>query len=60
MKRERNEIKPRLMGITELMNYLSIGRAKAAEVATNAGACKRLGKRVLYDVKLIDSYIDTL
>ena len=58
IKRERNEIKPRLMGTEELCEYLSLGRSKAYEIGKNAGAYRQIGKRVLFDVIAIDKYID--
>ncbi len=48
----------RLMGIQELMCYTSLGRNTAMELGKNANAIVRMGKRVLYDRKKIDTYID--
>lgn len=48
----------RLMGIEELMRYTSLGRNTATDLAKSANAIVRVGKRVLYDRKKIDSYID--
>lgn len=48
----------RLMGIQELMLYTSLGRNTAMELGKNANAIVRMGKRVLYDRKKIDTYID--
>ena len=60
MKRERNEIKPRLMGVTEMMSYLNLGRSKTMEIGEQAKACRRIGKRILFDVVAIDKYIDSM
>ncbi len=48
----------RLMGIEELMRYTSLGRNSAIELGKNACAIVRMGKRVLYDRKKIDKWID--
>lgn len=48
----------RLMGISELMRYTSLGRNSAMELGKNASAIVRIGKRVLYDRSKIDSWID--
>lgn len=48
----------RLMGIKELMAYTSLGRNGALELGKNACAIVRIGKRVLYDRKKIDIWID--
>lgn len=48
----------RLMGIEELMRYTSLGRNPARNLAKSANAIVRVGTRVLYDRKKIDSYID--
>ena len=56
---ERN-IKPRLMGVSEMMKYLNLGRVKTMEIGQEAKACKRFGKRILFDVNIIDSYLDNV
>lgn len=48
----------RLMGISELMRYTSLGRNTAMELGKNSNAIVRIGKRVLYDRRKIDQYID--
>lgn len=48
----------RLMGISELMRYTSLGRNMAMELGKNANALVRMGKRVLYDRQKIDKWID--
>lgn len=50
----------RLMGIGELMRYTSLGRNSAMDFGKSANAIVRIGKRVLYDRRKIDSYIDSL
>jgi hypothetical protein len=48
----------RLMGISELKLYTSLGRNSAMELGKNANAIVRIGKRVLYDRQKIDKWID--
>jgi hypothetical protein len=48
----------RLMGISELMRYTSLGRNTAMELGKNANAIVRMGKRVLYDRRKVDKWID--
>ena len=49
----------RLMGISELMRYTSLGRNTGMDLGKNASAIVRIGKRVLYNRQKIDSYIDS-
>ena len=48
----------RLLGINELMSYTSLGKNNAQKLGQNANAMVRFGKRVLYDRRKIDKYID--
>lgn len=48
----------RLLDIGGLMNYTSLGRNSALKLGHNASAIVRVGKRVLYDRRKIDKYID--
>lgn len=48
----------RLLGINELMSYTSLGRNNALRLGKEAKAMIRMGKRVLYDRKKIDEWID--
>lgn len=48
----------RLMGISELMRYTSLGRNTAMELGKSSNAIVRMGKRVLYDRRKIDKWID--
>lgn len=48
----------RLLGINELMSYTSLGKNNAQKLGQNANAMVRFGKRVLYDRKKIDEWID--
>ena len=48
----------RLLGITELMRYTSLGRNSAIDLGKTSCAVVRVGGRVLYDRKKIDAWID--
>jgi len=48
----------RLLGLPELMLYTSLGRNSAMELGKSANAIVRMGKRVLYDRRKIDKWID--
>ncbi len=50
----------RLMDIDELCHYASLGRNSAATLGKDAEAVVRVGRRVLYDKKKIDAYIEIL
>ena len=49
----------RLMNINDLMRYTALGRNSAMNLGKTANAIVRIGTRVLYDRKKIDSYIDS-
>ena len=51
---------PRLMDIKMLQAYVSLGSKSADQLAQEAGAKKRYGKRVLYDRVLIDDHISVM
>lgn len=50
----------RLMDIKDLKEYLSVGGNTAMKIAEMAKARYKIGKRVLYDKKKIDKYLDTM
>ena len=47
------------MNINDLMRYLNLGRNSSRNLGKSANAIVRIGTRVLYDRKKIDSYIDS-
>lgn len=60
-KRTRtSEQEARLMGLDELVAYTGLGRNKARDLAEEANAVKRFGRRCLYDRILIDRFIDNM
>ncbi len=48
----------RLLGISELTDYIGVGRCTAAEFGKKCGAVVRIGRRVLYDRTVIDQAIE--
>ncbi len=46
--------------VKELMAMLSCGRNTADKVGETAGAVIRIGNRKLYNVKKVESYIDSI
>lgn len=58
--RNRIEVASRLIGKEELCSYLGLGKTSAVKFAVDAGAVKRIGRRCLYDVRILDKAIDNL
>ena len=56
--KKRNEQEGRLLSMTELQDYLNLGHHTAREVGESAGAIIKIGRRLLFDRKKIDAYID--
>ncbi len=60
------QVRPRLLGIVETANYLGIApktlRNRLGPRAINPFPVKpkRIGKRVLFDVKALDAFVDSL
>ena len=50
----------RLLSATELCTYLSLGRNRAIEFGKRIGAEKKVGRRRLYDKKVIDQALDEM
>lgn len=48
------------INITELQAMTSLGRTTATKLGKAAGAERRIGKRLLYSVERIKSYIEAL
>lgn len=46
--------------IKGLMEYLCCGRNKAMQIGIESGAKKKIGRRVIYDLRKIDAYMETL
>ena len=50
----------RMMDVQGLCAYMSMGRTRAVEFAKAAGAEKRVGRRCLYDKRILDRALDNL
>lgn len=50
----------RMMDANALCAYMSMGRMNAVKFAKEAGAEKRIGKRCLYDKRILDKALDEL
>ena len=53
-------INPRLISLKDLQIYTGLGKLQADRLGQAAGAKKRQGRRVLYDIKRIDQHINTM
>ncbi len=51
---------PRLLDTPELMAYTGLGRNNAMRWGNEIGARVQIGRRVLYDRKVIDRHLDDL
>lgn len=50
----------RLLDVNDVCLYLSLGRNRGVALARSIGAERKVGRRSLYDKKVIDRYLDDL
>ena len=50
----------RMFDVTELAEYIGMGVTRASQFGKKCGAAKRVGRRVLYDRKIVDAALDSL
>ena len=50
----------RMLDVDDLCAYLNMGKTKATEFGEKCGAKRRIGKRALYDKRIIDQALDEL
>ena len=50
----------RLLSLEDFALYTSLGRSAARELAISSGAVKKVGRRLLVDLKIADLAIDRL
>lgn len=55
-----NDTKARLLSLSELQDYLSLGRNKAIEWGKSIKADVHIRRRVLYDKSVIDRTLDRM
>ena len=60
MRKRDKRTTGRLMDITELSEYLAVGRNTALRFGNEARATVRIGRRVLYDRQSIDKAIERI
>lgn len=54
------ELETRMMDTEALMAYIGMGRTRASEFGAKCGAKRKMGKRTLYDKRIIDKALDEL
>lgn len=54
------EAETRMLDINSLCEYIGLGKTKATEFGEKCGAKRRIGKRVLYDKRIVDKVLDEL
>ena len=57
---KKNENETRMLDINSLCVYISMGKTRATEFGERCGAKRKIGKRTLYDKKIIDKVLDEL
>lgn len=55
-----NETETRMLDVAALCAYISMGKTRATEFGERCGAKRKLGKRTLYDKRIIDKALDEL
>lgn len=55
-----SDLNPILVNVQGLQDLCQCGRPTAIEIANNAKAVVRFGRRVLYNVNKIQEYIDSI
>ena len=54
------EFETRMLSVDGLAAYIGMGRTKALEFGERCGAKRKMGKRTLYDKKVVDKALDAL
>ncbi len=62
MHRRRNDLdcKKLTVDINELAQMCSVGIATARKIGEDAGAVIHLGRRIVYSVKKVEDYLETI
>lgn len=60
IERSEARVQPRLVGIRDFMVFTGLGRNSARDLGERIGCTRRLGGRVLYDLKVAGAYLDSL
>lgn len=59
-RRIRPDLQPRLTDMEGAAIYLGLGKNRATEIVKEAGAARRIGRRLLVDLRALDRVIDEL
>lgn len=54
------EMKPLTVSVKEVMKLFGVGKNIAYKIGKEAGAEVRVGRRLLFNVKKLEAYIDSL
>lgn len=57
---QKIESETRMLDVNALCAYISMGKTRATEFGESCGAKRKLGKRTLYDKRIIDKALDEL
>ena len=59
-ERTKKEIQPRMTDIAGAMFYIGMGRNSTLRLVRECGAAKRVGRRLLVDLRVLDAALDAL
>lgn len=59
-ERTKSEIQPRMTDIAGAMIYVGMGRNSTLRLIRECGAAKRVGRRLLVDLRVLDAALDAL
>ena len=59
-ERTKAEVSPRMTDMDGAMFYLGLGRNSTIKIVHECGAAKRIGRRLLVDLRVLDTYLDAL
>lgn len=60
VKKEGEPIHARMLSRKEAVRYIGMGETRTREFCSRIGAIKHIGRRVLFDKKVIDNYLDNM
>lgn len=63
MRARQNDVdvrEKRLLGIDDAAKYIGMGRVMTRKIMDEIGATRRIGRRVLFDKKIIDEILDKM
>lgn len=60
MDKKQDTENKRLVGIRDFMLYTGLGQNTATKIGKKAGCRVKVGRRILYDLRKADRYLDSL